>query len=50
MIEASNLFDKIVIAWCLFSLDKDKDKMIDIAYDSFLKVENLNLMKMKLLK
>lgn len=38
--EATNLFDKIVIAWCLFSLDKDKDKMINIAYDSFLKVEN----------
>ena len=33
-------YDKIIIAWSLFSLNYNKDKMIDIAYDSFLEVTN----------
>ena len=33
-------YDKIIIAWSLFSLNHNKDKMIDIAYDSFLEITN----------
>ncbi|WP_420571669.1 hypothetical protein [Kordia sp.] len=33
-------FDKIVIARCLYKLEKDKSKMIDLAYDNFLLITN----------
>lgn len=33
-------YDKIIIAWSLFSLNHNKDKMIDIAYESFLEITN----------
>ncbi len=38
--ESKDPHDKIIIAWCLYSLDKDREKMVDIAHRSFLLIEN----------
>lgn len=38
--ESKDFHDKLIIAWCLYSLGKDREKMIDIAYESFLLIEN----------
>jgi hypothetical protein len=32
--------DNVIIAWSLFSLNHDKNKMIDVAYDNFLEITN----------
>nr|WP_298789348.1 hypothetical protein [uncultured Allomuricauda sp.] len=38
--ESTEPYDKIIIAWCLYSMDKDKDRMIKIAHDNFLLINN----------
>lgn len=41
LVETKEPFDKIIIAWCLFDLDKDKGRMVEIAYDNFLSITNV---------
>lgn len=38
--EVKEPFDKIIIAWCLYKLDKDKNTMVNIAYDNFLLIND----------
>ncbi len=38
--EIEEPFDKIIIASCLYKLNKDKHKMIDVAYDNFLLIRD----------
>lgn len=38
--EAKEPFDKIIIAWCLYRLNKDRHRMVDIAYNNFLLVND----------
>jgi len=38
--EVKEPFDKIIIAWCLYRLNKDKTRMVDVAYDNFLLVND----------
>lgn len=33
-------YEKVIIAWCLFSLNRDKDRMVKLAIDSFSQVSN----------
>ncbi|WP_271765055.1 hypothetical protein [Aquimarina algiphila] len=33
-------FDKIIIAWFLYNLNKDKSRMVDIAYNNFLLIND----------
>lgn len=40
--ESKDPFDKLIIAWCLYSLGKDPERMVNIAYKSFLLIENNN--------
>ena len=38
--ESKDTFNNIIIAWSLYSLGDKKDKMIDIAYNNFLEVND----------
>jgi len=38
--EVEEAFDKIIIACCLYKLERNKSEMVDVAYDNFLLIKN----------